>query len=101
MAEFISIPSFDIYKDGTWAKPEQWWLDGECVYQSDIRDISGIPITVTVPDDFLTDLSSIPRIFRLLIPKNGRHRAAAVVHDWLCRNSRLPTKTATVNWSNR
>lgn len=86
-AEFVVIPDFSIHKDGTWAEPEQWWLKGPCVYHSNIEDPDGNLIVVEVPDRFKTDLSSIPRIFRLLIPKNGRHRAAAVVHDWLCRNA--------------
>ncbi len=94
MAEFLEIPSFDIYKDGTWAEPEQWWLDGPCVYQSDIIGINGLPIKVIVPDDFLTDLASIPRIFRLFVPKNGRHRAAAVIHDYLCRSKEVSRKIA-------
>lgn len=94
MAKFITIPSFDLYKDGTWAKPEQWWLDGECVYLSDITDVNGIPIKVVVPDDFLTDLASIPKIFRIMVPKNGRHRAAAVVHDYLVRTKEVSRKIA-------
>lgn len=37
----------------------------------------------TVPAGFITDLASIPRLFHSLIPVNGRHRAAAILHDWL------------------
>lgn len=94
MAEFLEVPNFKIFHQGTWAKPEEWWIDGECVYQSDLIDKTGKPVLVTVPNLFMTDLSSIPRIFRLLIPKNGRHRAAAVVHDWLCREEIGPRKQA-------
>ena len=39
--------------------------------------------TIIVPAGFITDLASIPRVFRLLIPVNGRHRAAAIIHDYL------------------
>lgn len=35
---------------------------------------------------FVTDLASIPRAARLLIPVNGRHREAAVLHDYLYSN---------------
>lgn len=38
---------------------------------------------VTVPAMFETDLASIPRPFRNLFSVNGRHRRAAVLHDWL------------------
>ena len=94
MAEFLAVPDFSIYKDGTWAKPEQWWLHSECIYQSDILGIDSLAIKVTVPKDSSTDLSSIPRLARLFIPKNGRHRAAAVVHDWLCREEITSRKIA-------
>ena len=38
---------------------------------------------VTVPAGFKTDLASIPRLFRSLIPQVGRWNRPAVVHDWL------------------
>jgi hypothetical protein len=37
----------------------------------------------TVPIGFVTDLASIPRLFQLFISKMGRHRKAAVLHDYL------------------
>ena len=74
MAKFINIPPLDI------GDKEQWILHEDCVYQSDLWK----PV-ITVPEGFVTDLASIPRVFRLLFPKNGHHRAAAIVHDYLCR----------------
>ena len=87
MAYFVKVPTFDIYDEATgqWADPEDWWLDGELIYQSDLLGEDGKPVLVTVPDRYVTDLSSIPRIFRLIFIKNGRHRPAAVPHDYLCR----------------
>lgn len=38
---------------------------------------------LVVPPGFETDLASIPRILHAMIPVNGRHRAAAILHDWL------------------
>jgi hypothetical protein len=32
---------------------------------------------------FTTDLASIPRIFRSLIPQVGRHLQPAIAHDWI------------------
>lgn len=92
MARFIKIPTFDIYdeENGLWADKEQWWLEGELIYESDITDADGHAYLITVPSRFETDLASIPRIARILIPKNDRHRAPAVVHDYLCRS--WPTK---------
>lgn len=80
MARFISIPPLEIGD-----KPEQWVLHENCIYQSDLLGDDTKPVLVTVPTGFITDLASIPRIFRFLIVKNGRHRAAAIVHDYLCR----------------
>lgn len=86
MPKFIKVPTFSIYnaETGEWAKKEQWWLEGELIYESD-HHLDGERITVTVPDNFETDLATIPRVARLLIPKNDLHRAPAVVHDYLCR----------------
>lgn len=39
--------------------------------------------SVLVPQGFVTDLASIPRVLRLFIQVNGRHSDAAIIHDWL------------------
>jgi len=80
MAEFINIPPLDIAEES-----EQWILTEDCIYQSDLNGDYALPELVVVPVGFTTDLASIPRIFRLLFVKNGKHRPAAIVHDWLCR----------------
>lgn len=82
MAQFINIPPLDIHD-----KNEMWVLTEDLIYQSDLIDRDSIPtpVKVIVPEGFETDLASIPRLFRFLIVKNGRHRAAAIVHDYLCR----------------
>lgn len=36
-----------------------------------------------IPAGFITDLASIPRALHWLIPVNGQHRAAAILHDYL------------------
>jgi hypothetical protein len=38
---------------------------------------------VTVPAGFHTDFSSIPRVFRSVVPVLGRQNRASVLHDWL------------------
>ena len=90
MAAFLKFPTFDIYDEATglWADPDQWWLDGELVYWSDLLGEDGKRVLVRVPDKYPTDLASIPRfppLLRTLFLKNGRHRPAAVPHDFLCR----------------
>lgn len=38
---------------------------------------------IDIPEGFVTDFASVPRIFQGLIPKDGEWTAAAVVHDFL------------------
>ena len=38
---------------------------------------------ILVPQGFLTDLSSAPRIFRSYVSRVGPHLEASIVHDWL------------------
>ena len=47
----------------------------------------GSGVLVHVPELFMTDLASIPRLLTWLIPRYGRHSQAAVLHDWLYRNA--------------
>lgn len=39
---------------------------------------------IVIPKGFATDFASIPWVFHSIIQVNGRHRRAAVVHDYLC-----------------
>jgi hypothetical protein len=39
---------------------------------------------LVVPPGFSTDFASIPWVFHSFCQVNGKHRAAAVVHDFLC-----------------
>lgn len=39
---------------------------------------------LVVPVGFQTDFASIPWVFHSFCQVNGKHRAAAVVHDYLC-----------------
>lgn len=38
---------------------------------------------IRVPAGFPTDLASIPQVFQAIFSVNGRHKKAAVVHDFL------------------
>jgi len=44
---------------------------------------------IRIPHGFVHDLASIPRVFRLFFSVNGRHREAAILHDWLYHNQGL------------
>ena len=40
------------------------------------------PMVFTVDAGFITDLASIPRAFRSIIPQVGRHIQPSITHDW-------------------
>jgi hypothetical protein len=54
-------------------------LDEPLIYYSAI-----LGKEIRVPKGFPTDFASIPRLFQNIIQVNGKHRPAAVVHDYLC-----------------
>ena len=61
---------------------EGWQLTQPFIYHSELlnRDIE-------LPTGYVTDLASVPRLFRFIVPvANAKNRRAAVVHDYLCTN---------------
>lgn len=54
-------------------------LDSDLVYRT-VKDV-----LIVVRSGFETDFASVPQFLGSLIPKVGRLRDAAVVHDWLYR----------------
>lgn len=75
---FCAIPSLDISD-----VDDEWILAGPLIYS----DVDGR--SFVIPRGFVTDLASIPRVFHPLIKVNGKHRPAAIVHDWLYETQRL------------
>lgn len=57
-------------------KPNQWVVESELAYFHEGERIS-------VPKGFITDLASIPKIFRNVLNVNGKSRKPAVLHDYL------------------
>lgn len=47
---------------------------------------------IHIEEGYMTDLASIPRVARWLIPKLGRHAQAAVVHDKCYQHHLYPQK---------
>ncbi len=46
---------------------------------------------IEVPAGFITDLATVPRIFWMLLPPDGKYAKAAIIHDYLYDNA-LRTK---------
>lgn len=51
------------------------------LYQDYIREINGY--CITVPKGFITDGASVPRVFWILFPPQGKYTPAAIIHDYL------------------
>lgn len=68
---FIDIPVLQVGDSG------EWLLAHKLTYVTEAGEV------IEVPAGFETDLASIPRAFHWLIPVNGKHRAAAIIHDYL------------------
>lgn len=49
--------------------------------------VLGHPLEITVRQNFITDLASIPQLAQFLISKVGRHRLGAIIHDGLYREA--------------
>jgi hypothetical protein len=76
MAEFRTYKTVvEIIRD----QPGVFRLVHPVIFYSDIlqRDI-------VVPHSYYTDFASIPQFLKDRIDVNGRHREAAIVHDFLC-----------------
>ena len=62
---------------------EGWQVLDTIIYYSDILDDE-----VIVPVGFFTDLASVPKPMRSIVPvANAKNRPAAIVHDYLCDES--------------
>ncbi len=62
-------------------RPSQGWLL-RYPYTFEVSTDLGWMLYV-IPTAFSTDFASVPRLFRGIVSKIGRHAEAAVVHDWM------------------
>jgi hypothetical protein len=65
----------------------QWRLDEPLTYR-------GHTDTFTVPDGFVTDFASVPRLVTWLLPRYGDYTRAAILHDYLWDRGEVTTKDA-------
>ncbi len=61
---------------------EMWFLTDPINFRPNPGQESNVS-PVLVPEGFVTDLASIPRIFWSLIPRDGPYIYSAIVHDYL------------------
>jgi hypothetical protein len=70
-------------------RPDFWIVRAPLIWAGEKR-------TVTVPDGFLTDLASVPRMAQGMpgFEPTGLSRRPAVLHDWLYSSGELPRMEA-------
>lgn len=54
-------------------------LQGYLVFYSEV-----LGREIVVPESFVSDGASVPRLLWALFPPFGRYLEAAIIHDWLC-----------------
>lgn len=64
-----------------------WVLAQDLVYASAIEEA---PPSILVPAGFRSDFATIPRFLWSIIPPDGTYTAAAVLHDFLYSENRIP-----------
>ena len=59
-------------------------------------EYTGNGVEITVPKGFFYDGASTPKFLWWVLPRDGVHRAAALIHDWIyARNRRGGAKNFT------
>jgi len=69
--------------------------DGRCVRIARPFFVSVDDRLICVESRFVSDLASVPRLFRGVFPRFGPWNAAAVVHDWLYREGKIGDEAIT------
>lgn len=75
------IPEFYLPLDLRYIDGFDWLLTKKFTYGSVI-----LKRVIEIPEGFITNFASIPRILWSRLPPTGKYGKAAVVHDWLYRN---------------
>lgn len=78
MSSFTTPAKLELLPDNQWRL-----LSSFIYYTGDIDNRNFIE----VPEGFITDLASVPRIFWPIFPPNGNYAKAAIIHDYLYVNA--------------
>ena len=77
---FVEIPILDIRRSLRNGKIIMVaHLMGRMIYRSDLYKL-----TITIPQEFVSDGASVPQIFWNICPPIDNYLEACIVHDWLC-----------------
>ncbi|EKZ9425997.1 DUF1353 domain-containing protein [Salmonella enterica] len=84
MSKFTTPAILEMLGHYNWRvhEPFSFWL---------IDDESDV---IEVPAGFVTDLATVPRIFWIFLPPDGKYAKAAIIHDYLYDNALRTKKEA-------
>ena len=77
---------------GEWVSSDHFKLDEPVRFRGMLED--GEVLSVEVPEGFVTDFASVPRVFWTIIPRDGLVSIPAVIHDFLYRTQVVSRKDA-------
>lgn len=84
MSEFLSY--FEGRQIGWKSGRSIWWVLKPLIYRSEL-----LGETVVIPEEFITDLASVPRLPLAWLIAGGRGTRSAVLHDYPCQFGHLRT----------
>lgn len=90
MSKFITHLRVEEIVDGSDDGRGTWQLLFPLIYESDILNSE----VVAVPEGFITDFASVPRIPVAFLLAGGYGRMAAVIHDYLYTTHQVSRETA-------
>lgn len=91
MGRFLTKLQLEQLEEGTPFKNAKYKVLSPLIYES-----KTLKTIIIVPEGFITDLASIPRIPILYALLGGLGNAAAVVHDFLYTYPHKPSKDSTI-----
>lgn len=83
MSRFVGNLDLRVYEPGEWVLLQHFGYRTRIGSPFSVSGSGPKGHTVMAPRGFITDLASIPRIFRGFISQTGKSRYAAVIHDYL------------------
>lgn len=82
------VEPFEYYTFLPFGKPDDYGLYDRIEGLKSHGYVGYCPIYhITVPIDYVTDLTSVPRVLWSIFPPNGKYAKAAIVHDYLYTNA--------------
>lgn len=96
MSQFTNPAVLELLDNYRWrlVEPFEYYTDLFCfeILECSLEEFWARPVNeptyvVRVPINYITDLTSVPRLLWSIFPPNGKYAKAAIVHDYLYSNA--------------